>query len=91
MGRDDRHLEGCGPVSLRRPSRASSIFTELVATAISNATAHEKVRVLADGQAALRRVATLVAHESPPGQVFAAVAEEVGGLLARRGHDDLPL
>ena len=37
-------------------------FTELVATAISNASARDKVRVLADEQAALRRVATLVAH-----------------------------
>ncbi|QUC61189.1 PAS domain S-box protein [Streptomyces sp. A2-16] len=32
-------------------------------------------------QAALRRVATLVAHGAPPSQVFARVAEEVGGLL----------
>ena len=32
-------------------------------------------------QAALRRVATLVARGAPPGQVFAAVAEEVGRLV----------
>jgi PAS domain S-box-containing protein len=32
---------------------------------------------LADEQAALRRVATLVAQERPPAEVFAAVAEEV--------------
>ncbi|WP_374208427.1 nitrate- and nitrite sensing domain-containing protein [Streptomyces lincolnensis] len=32
-------------------------------------------------QAALRRVATLVARGAPPSQVFARVAEEVGGLL----------
>jgi GAF domain-containing protein len=37
---------------------------------------------LADEQAALRRVATLVARATPPAQVFAAVAEEVGRLLA---------
>jgi signal transduction histidine kinase len=37
---------------------------------------------LADEQAALRRVATLVALESPPREVFAAVAEEVGRLMA---------
>ena len=37
---------------------------------------------IADEQAALRRVATLVAHASPPQEVFAAVAEEVGRLLA---------
>ncbi len=57
-------------------------FTELVATAISNASAHDEVRILADEQAALRRVATLVAKHAPQGEVFATVAEEMGGLLA---------
>ena len=33
---------------------------------------------LAEEQAALRRVATLVARGAPPEEVFAAVAEEVG-------------
>jgi signal transduction histidine kinase len=37
---------------------------------------------LAEEQAALRRVATLVARGEPPEAVFAAVAEEVGLLLA---------
>jgi PAS domain S-box-containing protein len=55
--------------------------TELVATAISNAASREELARLADEQAALRRVATLVARESPPAQVFAAVAEEVSRLL----------
>jgi signal transduction histidine kinase len=41
----------------------------------------EEVRLLAEEQAALRRVATLVAHEPSPEDVFAAVAEEVGRLL----------
>src|SRR6185312_5218760 len=36
---------------------------------------------LAEEQAALRRVATLVAQATPPEAVFAAVAEEVGQLL----------
>jgi signal transduction histidine kinase len=36
---------------------------------------------LADEQAALRRVATLVAHGTPPEELFAAVTEEVGQLL----------
>ncbi|MDX6466415.1 MAG: hypothetical protein QOI27_1455 [Gaiellaceae bacterium] len=36
---------------------------------------------LADEQAALRRVATLVAHGTPPDELFAAVTEEVGQLL----------
>ncbi|WP_051324528.1 GAF domain-containing protein [Candidatus Solirubrobacter pratensis] len=57
-------------------------FTELLATAISNASAHDKVRVLADEQAALRRVATLVAQQTPQADVFRAVAEEIGRLLA---------
>jgi PAS domain S-box-containing protein len=57
-------------------------FTELVATAISNASAHDEVRILADEQAALRRVATLVAKQGPQGEVFATIAEEMGGLLA---------
>jgi GAF domain len=52
-------------------------FTELVATAISNTEARAQVGQLADEQAALRRVATLVARESPAAEVFAAVAEEV--------------
>ncbi|HWI73604.1 MAG TPA: GAF domain-containing protein, partial [Baekduia sp.] len=56
-------------------------FTELVATAILNAQARADVERLADEQAALRRVATLVARERRPAEVFAAVAEEVGRLL----------
>lgn len=38
-------------------------------------------RELADEQAALRRVATLVAGEAPPDRVFQQVTEEVGRLL----------
>jgi PAS domain S-box-containing protein len=38
-------------------------------------------RLLADEQAALRRVAVLVARDSPPSEVFAAVVEEAGLLL----------
>jgi signal transduction histidine kinase len=41
----------------------------------------DELRLLADEQAALRRVATLVAREPLPEEVFAAVAEEVGRLL----------
>src|SRR5690242_10129365 len=37
--------------------------------------------LVADEQAALRRVATLVAGGAPPDEVFAAVTEEVGQLL----------
>jgi signal transduction histidine kinase len=56
-------------------------FGELVATTIANAEARVEVQRLADEQAALRRVATLVAREAPAEEVFAKVAEEVGVLL----------
>jgi signal transduction histidine kinase len=56
-------------------------FTELVATAIANAEAREELRRVADEQAALRRVATLVAQGAPSGAVFDTVTEEVGRLL----------
>jgi signal transduction histidine kinase len=41
----------------------------------------DELRGLADKQAALRRVATLVARGVPPEELFAAVVEEVGLLL----------
>jgi len=56
-------------------------FTELVATAIANAESRAELARLAEEQAALRRVATLVARGTPPEEVFAAVTEEVGRLL----------
>ena len=56
-------------------------FTELVAAAISSTASRDELARLADEQAALRRVATLVARESPSAEVFAAVAAEVGLLL----------
>jgi signal transduction histidine kinase len=56
-------------------------FAELVATAMSNAQARAEVHRLAVEQAALRRVATMVVHERPAVEVFAAVAEEVGRVL----------
>jgi GAF domain-containing protein len=60
-------------------------FGELVATAISNARARAAARRLADQQAALRRVATLVAREAPADEILTAVAEEVVRIL---GVDD---
>jgi GAF domain-containing protein len=56
-------------------------FTELVATAIANAESRAELARLAQEQAALRRVATLVARGTPPEKLFAAVAEQVGQLL----------
>ena len=57
-------------------------FAELAATAIANAQARTELRSFAEEQAALRRVATLVARSAAPEQVFAAVTEEAGRLLA---------
>jgi GAF domain-containing protein len=56
-------------------------FADLVATAIANAEARAEVARLAREQAALQRVATLVAKELPPSDVFATVAEELANVL----------
>ena len=56
-------------------------FTEIVATAIANAESRARLARLVQEQAALRRVATLVARGTAPEEVFAAVIEEVGQLL----------
>jgi signal transduction histidine kinase len=56
-------------------------FTQLIATDLSNAAARERLAGLLQEQAALRRVATLVAQEAPPDELFSAVAEEVGRVL----------
>ncbi len=56
-------------------------FTDLVATAITNAQARAELRRIAEEQAALRRVATLAARGEEPGPVFAAVAAEVHTLM----------
>ncbi len=62
-------------------------FTELAAMAIANAQAEQELRKLADTQAALRRLATLVARGAPPEAVFAAATREAlrhsGGVIAR--------
>jgi signal transduction histidine kinase len=58
------------------------LLGKLAANARRRAVVSERARVaLADEQAALRRVATLVARETSPADVFAAVTEEVGKLL----------
>jgi signal transduction histidine kinase len=56
-------------------------FTELIATAIANTEARQELGRVAAEQAALGRVATLVAEAAPPGEVFTAVAAEVAGLF----------
>jgi signal transduction histidine kinase len=56
-------------------------FTDLLATAIANAESRAELARLAEEQATLRRVATLVARGAPPEEVFAAVTAEAGRLL----------
>jgi signal transduction histidine kinase len=69
-----------GPLPAGTEERLAA-FTELAATAVANAQARVELRGFADEQAALRRVATLVADAAPPEEVFTAVAEEAGRLL----------
>jgi PAS domain S-box-containing protein len=64
-------------------------FTELLATAIENAESRDAVERLADEQAALRRIATLVAQRVAPGEVFTAVSQEVERVFAM--HETLDL
>jgi signal transduction histidine kinase len=74
------------PLPLDTEARLAS-FTELVATAIANAQAGQELRGLADTQAALRRLAILVARGEQPEAVFAAATSEAlryfGGGTAR--------
>jgi PAS domain S-box-containing protein len=60
-------------------------FTELIATAISNIQARDDLHGLADEQAALRRVATLVARGTDSAAVFEAVCAEMGELIGATG------
>jgi signal transduction histidine kinase len=52
-------------------------FAELVATAVANAAARDELAELAEQQAALRRVATLVARGVEPAELYTAVADEL--------------
>ena len=79
-----------GAIVLLSPRRASlpedtgarlADFTELVATALANAESRAALSQLAGEQAALRRVATLVAREASPVELLAAVADEVARVL----------
>jgi signal transduction histidine kinase len=72
-----------GPLPAGTEARLAG-FTELAATAIANAQARVELRGFAEEQAALRRVATLVAQGACPEEVFAAVTEEAGRLLGAR-------
>jgi signal transduction histidine kinase len=74
------HARQSGPLPTDTEARLQNV-TELAAIAISNVQTRAEMQRLADEQAALRRVATLVARESSPSEVSAAVAREVAGLL----------
>ena len=56
-------------------------FTELVATAIADSQARDRLAQLAYEQSALRRVATMVARAPASEQLFSTVAREVASVL----------
>jgi signal transduction histidine kinase len=60
-------------------------FTELVATAIANAESRAEITGLFEDQAALRRIATLVARDAPTAEVVTAVGAEVARVLGAAG------
>ncbi|HYX57695.1 MAG TPA: GAF domain-containing protein [Streptosporangiaceae bacterium] len=70
-----------GPLPARGTELRIGAFTEMVAMAIANAEARRALEQVAAEQAALGRVATLVAEAVLPGEVFTVVAAEVAGLF----------
>ena len=60
-------------------------FTELVTTTLINAETRDSLRRLVEEQAALRRVATLVAAGIEPDELFSAVSEEVARVFTADG------
>ncbi|HEX6713724.1 MAG TPA: GAF domain-containing protein [Thermoleophilaceae bacterium] len=61
------------------------VVRELGARRAARHRPRDELRMLADEQDALRRLATAVARNVPPAEIFAAVADEIGPLL---GADD---
>jgi signal transduction histidine kinase len=62
-----------------------SLIAGQLAVSLDNAQLYAGFRLIADEQAALRRVATLVAQGAAPDAVFGAVAAELAGLLDAHG------
>ncbi len=60
---------------------AVKLIVGQLAVSLDNAQLYGQFRRIADEQAALRRVATLVARAAPPAEVFAAVTAEIGRVL----------
>jgi signal transduction histidine kinase/CHASE3 domain sensor protein len=83
----DGHLWGVVVVSSRGQALPADTeqrlgdFGELVATTIANAESRSALGRVSRQQAALRRVATLVAQAASPAEVFTAVADELRRLL----------
>jgi|KBSMisStandDraft_5_1062788.scaffolds.fasta_scaffold07111_5 signal transduction histidine kinase len=69
-----------GRASTEAAERAAE-FTELVATALANTESRNEIARLAEEQAALHRMATLVARGAQPSEVFAAAIAEVGRVV----------
>ncbi len=62
-------------------------FAELIASALANVQAHTELHQFAARQAALRRVAELVAGGAALGEVFDAVATEASNILGEAAAD----
>lgn len=60
-------------------------FTDLISSVIANSRARSSFEELAAEQTALFRVAELVARGTPPDDVFAAIAEELGRVIGVEG------
>jgi signal transduction histidine kinase len=69
-----------GPLPMSTEHRLA-MFAEIIAAVAVSAEARESVRVLADEQAALLRVAALVARGAGEAEIFDAVAVEAAGLI----------
>jgi len=74
-GELDARMPGTGPAEV------STLAESLNTMAGSLAASRDALRRVAEEQAALRRVATLVARGDPPSRVFGAVAGETGRML----------
>jgi PAS domain S-box-containing protein len=69
-------------IAITRPELPGPpLFTGFLRDITERKRSEHALRTLADQQAALRRVATIVAGEAPEERVFAVVTEEVGRLL----------
>lgn len=73
-----RRLRERAVPSLESALRAAREREEIISTARAN---YDKLRRIADEQAALRNLATLIARSVPPSEVFDAVAREMAHVL----------